>query len=679
MPLARRTPLHDAAILVVAISTTAWSGPPPRIADLVPAGVPRGVPTVVTFRGVKPNDAHPRVIAPASVRVEPASAAGADAFAATITVPADVPIGVLPIRVQTDDGLSDAMLLDVGPLPQAVEVEPNNAFETAPAVPGPLPLVIEGRLEGTDVDFFRFSGRKGEVVAIDARCARIGSSADPQLRLTMASRRYVAAIDDVPGLGPDARLVVALPEDGDYVVELSDTRYAGGDRPVYRLLIGSMPLATERFPLGGRVGETVGFEFRGGTVTGTAITAITLGEPGPGPDILAPHAPDLSNWPELRGPSESMADTVVRAAPPVVLNGRLDVKGQVDRFTLVGLGPGSRWRASVRAASLGSALDASLQLTGPDGGVLGTADDTQARPDDARSPFLAPGAISPDPTLTFTVPDGSRELTLALRDIARGGGVGYPYRIVVEPAAPRVEPVLLAGHQTIPRGGTAHVAVALNREGFDGTIRLDAAEALPEGLSVRPGLVPDGPKTGTLSISAAPEAAFDAVKLNVIITPEGQPKRGASLPPPSRAALTLALTIRDNLPITTSYQEGVYVATGAPGPIAIDAPVEPVRIARGASGVVPLTIRRDKDTKAGLKFGGDKPLKGVEMPAFEVPADAATFDLTVKIGADAPIGKMTVAPALTWKQGKNDRGVAVPVVTIEVVEPEPAPKPEARP
>jgi hypothetical protein len=638
------------------------------------------VPTVVTFRGIQPApDAHPRVIAPASIRVEPATAA--DAFAARITVPDDLPIVLQTIRVQTDAGLSNPMLLDVGPVPQANEVEPSDSFETASPVPGPLPLVIEGRLEGTDVDFFRFPGREGQVIAIDARCARIGSSADPQLRLTTASRRFVASTDDVPGLGPDARLVVTLPEDGDYVVELSDTRYAGGDRPVYRLLIGSIPLAAERYPLGGRVGETVGFEFRGGTLTNPSLAAITLGAPGPGPDILASFPPELSNLPELREPPDPENTAPPRAAPPVVLNGRLDAKGQVDQFTLVGLEPGSKWKASVRAAALGSALDASLQVLRPDGSALGMADDTQARPNDPPTPYLAPGGLSPDPTLTFTVPEGVRELTLVLRDITRAGGVGYPYRIVVEPASPRIEPVLLAAATTIPRGGTAHVAVALNRDGYEGTIRLDASGPVPDGLTVRPGLIRNGLKTGALSISAAPDTAFDAVTLDVIAAPEAQPKNNAPAPPPARAALTFALTLRDNLPITTSYQQGVLVAPEPPGPLAIDAPAEPVTIARGASGVVPITIRREKDGKAALRFGGDKTIKGIDLPAFEIPADAATFDMPVKVAADAPLGLLTIAPELTWKRGKTDRAVAVPVLTIQVVEsaPAPAPKPEAAP
>src|SRR4029079_13029249 len=90
------------------------------------------------------------------------------------------------------------------------------------------------------------------------------------------------------GLLTDARLTATLPEDGDYVVELSDSRYQGGGRPVYRLLIGAVPLAEEVYPLGGRRGERLGLELRGGTLGETRIAAATLSPP-PGTSLHWPR------------------------------------------------------------------------------------------------------------------------------------------------------------------------------------------------------------------------------------------------------------------------------------------------------------------------------------------------------------------------------------------------------
>ena len=174
-----------------------------------------------------------------------------------------------------------------------------------------------------------------------------------------------------------------LPEDGDYVVEISDSRYQGAGRPVYRLVIGAVPMAEEVYPLGGRAGETIGLELRGGTLAGVQVAAAILNAPF-GTDIFQPRitgcmigvtAPaerDLdfesmpplvvSSYPELREPADPSAPPV-RAVAPVVFNGRIDPPGDEDRFALA-VTPGSRVRIKVQAYELGSALDAVLRVEG---------------------------------------------------------------------------------------------------------------------------------------------------------------------------------------------------------------------------------------------------------------------------------------------------------------------------
>src|SRR5262249_40311474 len=158
----------------------------------------------------------------------------------------------------------------VGQLPSVAEVEPNNEIDKAQAVP--VPCIVEGQVAGNDVDFFKFPGRKGQKFLIDAQCSRIGSGVDPQIRLTTANRAFIASVDDTPGLATDARMVVELPEDGDYVVEISDTKYQGAGRAVYRLTLGAVPAAEEVYPLGGRRDETIGLELRGGSLPANAAS-----------------------------------------------------------------------------------------------------------------------------------------------------------------------------------------------------------------------------------------------------------------------------------------------------------------------------------------------------------------------------------------------------------------------
>src|SRR6185312_9647616 len=147
-----------------------------------------------------------------------------------------------------------------------------------------------------------------------------------------------------PGLVTDARLTVVLPEDTDYVVELSDSRYQGAGKAIYRLLVGPVPVVDEVFPLGGRKGETIGLELKGGTLPAPGVAAATL-SPNPEADpnafrpritnhtlgIAAPGDPVLDVesipplvvdvLPELREPTEPGSPTL-KATVPVVFNGR---------------------------------------------------------------------------------------------------------------------------------------------------------------------------------------------------------------------------------------------------------------------------------------------------------------------------------------------------------------------
>ena len=166
----------------------------------------------------------------------------------------------------------------------------------------------------------------------------------------------------------------------------------------------------------------------------TPTTSACPGPAGPRGRALAPLAVD--DHPEVREPADPAAPPIRVAAPPVVINGRIDPPGDEDRF-VAGGHPRPEAPHRVAAADLGSALDGVLQVLAPRrrGPRHGRRHDHPAAPkgDDASGPAL----ISPDPSLDFTVPAGKSEMTLALRDLEGRGGVGFPYRITVEPIVPR--------------------------------------------------------------------------------------------------------------------------------------------------------------------------------------------------------------------------------------------------
>jgi hypothetical protein len=683
-------PRHAKTIAVIATLSLGWTSAsdsaavaaPPQISNISPFGSRRGAVTEVTISG-SGLAGNPRLVAPFGFRADPLKS-GSDAsnWKLKLTIDPRTAVGVYVVRVQTDDGISNPFLWSVGQLPQIVEKEDNSTFETAQSIPDP-PLVVEGQVAGNDVDFFRFHGAKGEMVVVDAQCARIGSGIDPTLRLTTASasRSYVASADDSPGLLTDARLTAVLPSDGDYVVELSDTRYQGGGRPIYRLVIGAVPMAEEVFPLGGRSGETIGLELRGGTLAGLRFAAAnlspafgtdriparvetkcweTVGAVAPGLDVesLAPLV--VSPYPELR--ESAVASAVpVRAVAPVVFNGRIDPPGDDDRLVLVTT-PGERLRIKVQASELGSALDGVLRVLGNNNAILANVDDTTI-PQPPRNGQRVPPLAFPDPSLEFTVPGGTHEITLMIRDLENRGGVGFPYRIVVEPLVPDFE--LLAGDTqvSVPRGGAAALGVTIQRRGYSGPITVTVADP-PAGLTVRQGTIAAGQNGGTLSFGAAADASFPPAAIKLV--GRGQGPDG----PFERVAIRPVVFVQQaNMPLCAVDQIGLVAAPAQALPVTVETPSAPIEVPHGFVAPIPVKVVRKPGADAALVITPLPMPPGLSFAGATIADKAVEGKVTVKAALTAPLGMTTLGMRAKGKLAGVERTFDLPAVTLNVVAP----------
>jgi len=670
-------------------SAVARAAGPPRVDGVSPLGLRRGFETSVTVKGADLGG-HPRLVAP--FVVETAEGAGNSdpaGWRVRLKVDLGTAVGVYPVRVQTDEGLSAPFLLAVGQLPEVAEVEENSTFEAAQVVA--LPAVVEGQAGGSDVDFFRFPGRKGMTLVVDAQCARVGSSVDPSVRLTTAGRTFVASADDTPGLVTDARLVAVLPVDGDYVVELSDTRYQGGPRPVYRLTLGEVPVADEVYPLGGRSGETVGLELRGGTMEGvrvaatrvlpswgvgqtrTRVSGAAVGLTGPASALDVESLPpmEVGDMPELREPADPAAPPVT-ATVPVAFDGRIDPAGDEDRWVLA-VSPGQRLRVEVEASEFGSSLDGVLQALNPAGAVLATADDTPI-PLPKPEPTKTNTVSSPDPRLDLTVPAGLAEVTLVLRDLQGRGGVGFPYRIIVRPAAPGFEVRLNEAQASVPRGGTAAVGLTAVRGGENGPITVRLADP-PAGLSSRPAVIPEGQTAGVLTLTAAADAAFGPVALAVIgVGPAADGKATA------RATRVLEFS-RQTMPGANGNQQatlatnaltqtGLVVAPASALPASVETPEAPVEVAHGFKAAVPVKITRTPGAEGPLAFTlVGQPTPGLALAALTADPAAAEATLSLATTVEVPVGLRTLAIVAKGKLAGADRVLNLPALALRVVRP----------
>ncbi|MDP6556957.1 MAG: pre-peptidase C-terminal domain-containing protein [Pirellulaceae bacterium] len=147
----------------------------------------------------------------------------------------------LPAEEVTDFGIFAKDNGGIAPTPNnfrlfehgnAFEAEPNN--EMGAASPVELPLAFNGIIqEAGDVDFFRFSAKKGQQFQVECYARRIRSGLDPVMHLYKADGGGIASNDD--SRGPDSYFRFNVPADGEYIIRVTDHLGRGGPDLVYRI------------------------------------------------------------------------------------------------------------------------------------------------------------------------------------------------------------------------------------------------------------------------------------------------------------------------------------------------------------------------------------------------------------------------------------------------------------
>lgn len=265
--------------LLFALTSTAAFAIPPVLEKLDPIGGQRGTAVKLTLTGQGLTE-YTQVISKIPAALTPLSPPRAMSrqgkeLPYLLEISADAAVGVYPIRIQTQEGLSNVLLFSVGAFPETAEKETeaagpnagkplNDDLETAQAVT--TPVTVNGTLPGPDRDYYRFSARAGQNLVLEVECRRIGSAIDPSIELFDASGKRLAWNQDAPGIGVDARLDYKFTNDGEYFVAVHDSKFSKQQQDFYRLKIGWYSYAEGLFPLGWKRGETIDIELFGGNL-----------------------------------------------------------------------------------------------------------------------------------------------------------------------------------------------------------------------------------------------------------------------------------------------------------------------------------------------------------------------------------------------------------------------------
>ena len=182
----------------------------PRPTAVYPAGGKAGETVAVTFFG----DAAGPI--PQEIAVPPGPVGG----------------DTLVFATDAHGTAPNGLTFRISPLGNTLEQEPND--EVAAATPGDTALAFNGVIEQPgDVDHFRFTATKGQSFQVECLARRLRSGLDPVVHVQRADGRNVVGNDDARGL--DAAFRLDVPEDGDYVLRVTDHLRRGRPDFVYRV------------------------------------------------------------------------------------------------------------------------------------------------------------------------------------------------------------------------------------------------------------------------------------------------------------------------------------------------------------------------------------------------------------------------------------------------------------
>ena len=470
----------------------------------------------------------------------------AETVVLSVTIAPDAKLGERELRLQTDLGLTNPLIFNVGELPEFSEVAWRNDFEeideiedawyNVPSDPGAtppprdpevptditLPATVNGQILPGDWDFYRFSAYGGQKLVIDVNAQRMIpfiSDAVPgwfQATVTLfdTDGKELAYNDDFR-FHPDPLLLFEIPKDGEYIIKIKDALYRGRESFVYRLAIGELPVLTDIFPLGGRSGGNTAVHLNGWNLPQTDLS-ITAGEAGSyiiselnGQVTYRPAVFSVDTLPEcFENEPNNEIGTVQSVNFPIIVNGQVNEPDDLDVFRFHGKA-GDRIVAEVYARRLGSPMDSKLKLTDEFGTQLAFNDDYEESLGGMIF-FRHEGLIThhSDSRIAVTLPkDG--QYYLHLGDAQAKGGDEYAYRLHLEAYEPDFELFITPSSINARAGTTVPITVhALRKNDFAGDITIDLIDP-PAGFILKGGLIPAGKDVinATLTFPAEPSGA----------------------------------------------------------------------------------------------------------------------------------------------------------------------------
>ena len=429
----------------------------------------------------------------------------ADRVKIRINIAPNVPCAMYDLRLQGPGGVSNMLPFEVASYPNFVES--NRANNMRPNQVDNLPAVLCGYVTPGGVDYYRFSGTKGQTIVASVKARQlVPYIADavpgwfqPVLRILDSKGREVAYSDDYYH-NVDPVIITTLPKDDNYTLIIHDAIYRGREDFNYRIHLGEIPFVTGRYPAYGTAGKAIKQQIKGVNLSVTTEKVkvkkegynqlIYTSEKGSSNAVsfyALPKGVKHLQCPKegaMLGVGMAISDSLTSSKPIKRYQIYAEAKQPIF-IELIGRRNGSR-------------IDALLQLKDSRGRVVAKADDTED-PTQGLMTFHA------DPVLSYTSRQGGIFI-LEVEDLYQGYGEDYHYMLRRHSQMPSFNAFVSPANITIPSGGTAAFRVDIT-----GKLKRPAnliVEGLPRGYTTSSLQLRSGRKWN-VSITAPKGAAVE--------------------------------------------------------------------------------------------------------------------------------------------------------------------------
>ena len=620
-----------------------------------------------------------------------------------VVVPADVPSGLVEVRVTGRFGVSNprGFLVEGAPAP----VQPSTNSSPASAATLLRGAAVWGRIPAATRAVFALSSSKGERVLVRVQTAEIDSRLVPDLALFDPAGREVARTRR-SGL-IDFTATTA----GVHRLELADAQFRGGDDFFYRIERLNGPHVDFALPVGlGAGGKSqvtlFGRQLPGAKPSGiagfdgTPLESVVLDVQAPAfsdaiSDEAAGWLPKASSftaplwtwtWRTTNGPanpvlfalgtSSSMLSALGTQGvpainfvqPPVDFSGLFPRVGEVSGVQFDAKKGDVFWMEIV-GDRLGQIVDPMVlvqreRTTRDAAGRVQYADVVELGELDANPGGNELPMGSRDAAGRFEAPEDGRYRVL-VRDLFNPSPAAprRAFRLTVRRASPDFRLVAWAQppprangedrkvHITTPvlrRGGTLPVKVAIARmDGFDGPLEV-VADGLPPGVTAAPGRIAGGATTGTVLLTAAETVAGGSFGIRLV----GHATVGTNHLERTARSGVARWPVADFNQDPSSYRLSQVFRVGVapePEPVVVAAAEERVfEVKAGAKLSVPLRVARRYEFPAAfnMKAAGHPVLEKAKEFSIAEKATNAVFELNLAETA-LPEGEHVV-----WVQGQ---------------------------